>query len=145
MSLLYPCSGCGGREPGKLSNATWAWWRADNVRTAWRQKLCVSCYVLRVQPLESAVGTEPMHCPLCHTDPGEDMDPTYLTVFVPGLGPLRLEMATCGPCAVEMRNRAQENATHLDDRQPSFGGPDTGPQTDPALQAWRDLGIAPRE
>ena len=145
MSLLHPCSACGSRAPGKNAQATWAWWRADNVRVAWRQQLCLNCYTLRVQPLEQACGVDPLNCPLCHTDPLEAMDPTYLTVFVPGLGPLRLEMATCGPCAVQLRNSAQEGATKLDDRLSPFGGQSLGPQTDPALEAWRALGIAPRE
>ena len=145
MSRLIPCSACGEREPGKLCSCTWAWWRADNQRVAWRQLLCVKCYILRVQPLESAIGTDPLNCPICHTDPGEAMDPTYLTCFVPGLGPLRLEMATCGVCAVELRVRGQEGSRKLEDRLAQSGGQDPGPQTDPALDAWRALGIAPRE
>jgi hypothetical protein len=146
MSLLNPCSFCGERRVGeKLSNATWAWWRADNVRVAYRQRLCVGCYVTNVAGLETSCGSDPYDCPVCHTEPGEAMDPTYLTIFVPAYGPLRLEMATCGPCAVEVRNRGQVGARKLDNQQPESGGQDPGPQTDPALAAWRALGILPRE
>lgn len=144
MSLLIPCSACGQKEKGKLCSCTWAWWRADNQRVAWRQLLCVNCYVLRVQPLEMALGADPTDCPVCHTDPLDAMDPTYLTAFVPGLGPLRLEMATCATCAVGVRAAGQEGSRKLDDRLASSGGQDPGPQTDPALEAWRALGIAPR-
>lgn len=142
---LFPCSSCGQRSPGKYSSATWAWWRADNVRVAYRQRLCVQCFVQNAAGLEGACRDEPLNCPACHTAPGDDMDPCYLTVFIPGVGPVRLEMATCGPCAVEIRNRAMVGAQKLDDRPVQSGGQDPGPQTDPALQVWRDLGIAPRE
>jgi len=145
VSLFIPCSACGEREPGKLCSATWAWWRADNKRTAWRQNLCVKCYILRVQPLEMAIGENPLSCPVCHTDAGAALDITYLTCFVPGLGPLRLEMGTCAACAVTIRLAGQENARKLEDRLTKSEGQDPGPQTDPALEAWRALGIAPRD
>jgi|GEM_PF-3534967 len=146
MSLLTPCSFCGEHRAGeKLSNATWAWWRADNERVAWRQRLCVGCYVTNVSPLEQGCAEEPYDCPVCHTAPGEAVDPTYLTIFIPGWGRRRLEMATCGPCAVEVRNRAQVGSRKLDDRRLQSEGQDPGPQTDPSLAAWQALGILPRE
>jgi len=130
---------------GKLSSATWAWWNADNVRVAWRQSLCVECYVTNVSVLEVSTGSDPLSCPVCHTAPGDQIDPCYLTAYIPGVGPLRLEMATCAPCAVDVRNRAQTGARKLEDRQASSGGQDPGPQTDPSLAAWKALGITPRE
>lgn len=142
---LFPCSVCGERAVGKLSSATWAWWRADNVRVAWRQRLCVACFAAGVAPLEHETRAEPLNCPLCHTAPGDDMDPCYLTVYVPGIGPIRLEMATCGACAVEVRQRAQQGAVKLDDRQVESGGQGPGPQTDAGLDAWRALGLVPNE
>lgn len=142
---LFPCSACGERRPGKLSNATWAWFRADSTRVAWRQRLCIDCYVANVAALETATAENPLSCPVCHTDAGDGMDPCYLTLYVPGIGPLRLEMATCGACAVEIRNRAMEGATKLDDRLASSGGQDSGPQTNPANNVWAQLGITPRE
>lgn len=140
---LFPCSACGIRAVGKLASATWAWWTADNQRVAWRQRLCTACYVANVAGLETAVSAEPLNCPLCHTDPAADMDPCYLTVYVPGYGKKRLEIATCGPCAVEVRNRALAGASRLDDREPAFGGQDPGPQTDPELDVWRAIGVRP--
>jgi hypothetical protein len=142
---LYPCSFCGQRAVGKLASATWAWWNADNSRVAWRQRLCVACYVTNVAGIEAAVEEEALNCPLCHTASQSDMDPCYLTIFVPAYGPRRIEMATCGACAVEVRNRALTGAVKLDDRQDSSGGLDSGPQTDPALDVWRQLGIHPNE
>jgi hypothetical protein len=141
---LFPCSFCGQRAVGKLSSATWAWWTLDNARVAYRQRLCVQCYMTNIIVLEQSARDEPLVCPNCHTDPGESMDPCYLTVFVPGVGPLRVEMATCGACALQVRERATMGAYKLDDRQPSSGGLDSGPQTDPQLAAWKALGIEPR-
>jgi hypothetical protein len=142
---LFPCSSCHERKPGKFSSVTWAWWRADNVRTAHRQRLCVDCYIMNVAGLDSAAREEPLNCPSCHTDPDDQMDPTYVTSFIPGIGPVRLELATCAPCAVEVRNRALVGAVKLDDRPAEFGGQNPGPQTDSSLEVWRALGIAPRE
>jgi len=145
MSFLKPCSYCGSQLPGKHSNATWAWNRADGERVAYRQRLCVQCYLTNVAPLETATRDDPLNCPLCHTAAGEAMDPVYLTIFIPSYGPLRLEMGTDGACAVEVRNRALQGALRLENREPSFGGQGTGPQTDPALAVWASLGIQPRE
>jgi hypothetical protein len=144
MSLI-PCDHCRGKVVEKLANATWAWWRADGVRVAYRQRLCAQCYLENAAQLEIAVEESPFNCPACHTDPEANMDACYLTVFVPGYGPRRLEMATCAPCAVEIRNRAMVGARLLDDRQGSSEGSEPSPQTMPAAGIWAQLGIKPRD
>lgn len=138
---LYPCSICGQRRPGKLSQATWAWWTAGNDRLAYRQRLCMDCFVVNICPLEVATRDFSTTCPCCGIDTAGDMDPVYLTVFVPTVGPVRMEMATCAVHAAELRIRAQQGATRLEDREASSGG--LGPQTD-ATDAWSSLGIAAR-
>jgi hypothetical protein len=139
---LYPCSACGERPIGqKLAQCTWAWWNAANTRVAWRQRLCVACYATTLAPLSIEAQNERLECPACHTNVELDMDPVYATVFVPGHGPLRLELPLCGPCAVEIRNRAMLGAVKLEDR--GFGGQDTGPQTETPASAW-DAFIGPR-
>jgi len=145
MSLIVPCGSCGRLNVGKLSSATWAWWNAENTRVAWRQNLCVECYCTSVAGLDNAVREDPLSCPVCHTAPQDQLDPCYLTIYVPGVGPMRYEFATCAPCAVEVRVRGQVGARKLLDRQASSGGLDPSPQTDPALAAWRALGLEPRE
>lgn len=145
MSLLIPCSACGQKLPGKMANVTWAWWTAANERVAWRQKLCFDCFASNCAPLVADVQTAPLDCPVCHSDAGENMDPCYLTAFLPGVGPVRAEMGTCAPCAVDIRNRAQAGAVKLDDRQSSFGGQVPGPQTDTVPNVWAQLGILPNE
>lgn len=138
---LFPCSACGARRPGKLAQATWAWWRSDNVRKAYRQRLCMDCFVRNVAPLEVATRDYSTNCPCCHIDTSDDMDPVYLTVYVPSVGPVRLEMPTCPVHAAEIRIRAQVGAQELEDS--SSGAASPSPRTD-ASDAWSALGIEPR-
>jgi len=136
---LYPCSGCGERQPGKLAQTTWSWWRADNVRVAWRQRLCLACFAMTVAPLETATREMSTTCPACGIDTSEDMDPVYCTTYVPSVGPVRLEMPLCAPCAAEVRIRAEKGAWRPEDRDPASVG--RGPQTD---DPWSKLGLLPR-
>lgn len=145
MSLLVPCSACGERAPGKLANCTFAYWNAANERSAWRQHLCIACYASQYVNVLQAAMDAPLACPMCHSDPGEQLDPCYVTLFLPTIGKSQHELATCAPCAVELRNRAQVGARKLDDRRLQSGGQDPGPQTDTAANAWAQLGITPRE
>lgn len=142
---LYPCSLCGARGPGvgKLAQATWAWWRADNRRVAYRQRVCVSCFAQYIAPLEVSSREFSMNCPCCGTSSEEDMDPVYLTVYVPGAGPVRLEMPTDGACAVKLRILAQTGSVELDDQGGQSVGQGPSPQTQP--DPWAALGIQPRE
>lgn len=142
MSLFIPCSYCGERKVGKYSQATWAWWRADNVRVAYRQKLCLDCFVTNIAPLEVATRDSEYLCPVCHTAADDQLDPTYLTVYIPSVGPLRLEMGTCAACAVEVRVRAQKGADLLDDRLKNLGA--AAPSTYTPDEVWKALGIEPR-
>lgn len=82
-----------------------------------------------------------MCCPACGTSTENDMDPVYVTTYVPSIGRVRLELPLCAPCAVEIRNRAQQGATKLEDRDPESWG--RGPKTE-AITAWAALGIEPR-
>ena len=143
MSLI-PCSSCGQRVVEKLSQVTWAWQRADRVRVAYRQRLCLACYVANVLGLDVEwMPGQPVTCPACHINSEDDMDPVYATAYVPGSGKLQYELGLCGPCAVEIRNRAMAGAEFLPDRPGGgvSGAPDTGSRTD----AWSQLGITRRE
>jgi len=140
---LFKCSLCDQRVPGKLSQATWAWWRADNKRVAYRQRICLGCFAEHIAPLEVSSREWSMTCPCCGANSEFDMDPVYLTIYVPTVGPLRLEMPTDAACAVKLRVLAQTNAEPLDDSGGQFGGQGPSPQT-PA-GPWAALGIQPRE
>jgi hypothetical protein len=142
---LQSCTYCGTRPAEKLTQTTWAWLRADRTRVAWRQKLCVACFVTNVLPLEQPLeaGTR-LTCPGCHIDTEDDFDAVYVTSYVPGTGKFAIQAPLCGACAVEVRNRAQKNAERLEDRQPGSGA--AAPESTPTqVDAWTALGITSRE
>jgi hypothetical protein len=118
----------------------WAWNRADNVRVAYRQRLCVACVETNLAPLLLSAASEPLECPACHTEPGEQMDPIYVSYVLPGWDKEVGEFATCGPCAVEVRNRAQKGADLMEDRQQGVGAPTPSSNTP---SAWDALGLRP--
>ena len=138
---LFPCSRCHERGPGKLASVTWAWYRADGQRVAYRQKLDMPCVAAICAPLIQAVEEWSLNCAVCHIDASDDLDAVYLTAFWPGRGKESYEFPLCSACAVEIRNRAQEGADKLESRE--FGGQDSGPQT-MTPDAWAQLGIRPR-
>jgi len=140
MSLLVPCGYCNARDKGKNAWLVWAWNRADNQRVAYRQRLCVTCVATNLAPLLLNAQEEPLSCPACHADAGEQMDPIYLTYILPGWGKEQAEFATCGACAVEVRNRAQRGGELLEDRQVGVGA---AAPTLTATSVWDALGLKP--
>lgn len=145
MSLI-PCDFCHQRVPEKLSQVTWAWYRADGVRVAFRQRLCTGCFAQRVLPLDQQLDyANGLTCPVCHISTDDDMDPVYATAFIPGHGRLQLELATCAGCAVKVREVAQEGAAKLEGGRVE-GPSDTSPSTLTTRESyWAALGIAPRD
>jgi hypothetical protein len=141
---LIPCSYCRKRPEEKLSQVTWAWNPRPTVRMAYRQRLCLQCFLTNVLPLDKPVeATGALTCPSCGIDTELDMEPVYCTAFLPGTGRLRLELPLCGPCAVEIRTRAQTNAELLPEREPESRG--QAPSTPLVPSVWGSLGISPRE
>jgi len=138
---LYPCSGCSERVPGKLAQIYWAWNLADNSRVAYKQRLCMQCFMRDVWQVAIDAQAQVVACPVCHAGTVDDMDPVYATIYCPGQPQIDAEMALCGPCAVEVRNRAQAGAEKLPDRQGALGGSSPPPVT--AAQAWAALGLDP--
>lgn len=143
MTLIH-CSYCGERPGTKLSQVTFAWQRADRQRTAYRQRLCAGCFAQNVLGLDKpVVPSDPLTCPSCGIDTEHDFDAVYATAFLPGFGKITYEWPLCAACAVEIRNRAQVNAEHLEDRQ--LGAPAAAPSPDDATSVWAQLGITRRE
>lgn len=142
---LAHCSYCRKRSDSKLSQVTWAWVLADGVtRVAWRQRLCIACYATNVLGLDREVDPEArLTCPACGIDTEHDYDAVYATAYIPGIGKSRMEFPTCAPCAVEVRNRAMQDALRMEDREPISRG--LAPGQEPLRSPWEQLGITPRE
>jgi hypothetical protein len=141
---LYPCSGCAERVPGqKYANVTIAWWTVGQVRLAYRAKLCAKCYAEHVLGLQLKFVEGDLTCPGCGIAVDNDMDPNYVTAFIPDIGRVRLELPMCVVCAVDLRLYAQAHGTQLVGRE-SLGGQDPGPQAT-GTDGWAQLGIYPRE
>jgi hypothetical protein len=144
MSLI-PCDACHQRVPEKLCQCTWAWYRADGQRVAYRQRLCTACFATTVLPLDKDLDyVNGLTCPACGIGTDEDMDPCYCTAFIPGQGKIQLELATCASCAVTIRQRAQVGATKLEDARVE-GPSDSSPSTLTTRESyWSALGISRR-
>jgi hypothetical protein len=141
MSLIVPCSICEQRLPGKLANVTIAWYTAAQERLAYREKLCLTCYAMQIAPLTPDPTQQALTCPVCHTGSEDDMDPVYITSYLPDYGKVQLELPTCASCAVKLRIQAQDRGIKLESQ---FGGQDPGPQTDGhGASDWAKLGLYP--
>lgn len=140
MSLKL-CSVCRDRIAGKPGTIYWAWSRVDNTRVCYKQSLCVTCFCVNVLPLQTEADTPLLACPLCHADTTHDMDAIFATVCLPGRDCVNVELATCGPCAVNVRNNGMLNAELMPDRGREFGG--RGPQPMTSKSAWDELGLSP--
>lgn len=108
------------RVNGKMASLYWAWFRADGVRTAWKQTLCVDHAREVFEDWRERLQEDSDNlslCPQCGGDSAEDLDPIYLTLYAPHQEATRFDLATCAPCAVGIRVLAQENAQRLADRQ----------------------------
>jgi hypothetical protein len=135
---------CGESVPEGLTWATWAWNRADGVRVAYKQKLCLACVAGTVAPLYVACESPLMTCPACGIDTAEDMDPVYCTFIPKGVGMLRIEAPMCGACAAILRLKAQTGAVELEDRDLQSRGQDLAPRPT-AAQTFEALGLVPRD
>lgn len=137
---LIRCSYCGERPPQRPAQVTWAWRRSDGERTAYRQNLCVTDYCANVLPLDQEIASgEPLQCPGCHVATDDDYDAVYITAFLPGYGKERITAPLCGSCAVEIRNRAQRGAQHLEPQSSGVQG--LAPEQAPGSEdVWKSLG-----
>jgi hypothetical protein len=131
---IYPCSACGKRHPGKLATAYNAWFLEDGQRVAYRQRLCVGCLkdelgeVIRNQ-VELADTAET--CPACGgSNENGDLDPTFVTVYLPGRDPAEFGLNTCVSCAAKLRVELRRGEDRLADRGAMVRGPSPLPPVD---------------
>lgn len=139
MILRHCCRGC---EPQKepLTWAVWAWNRADGVRVAYKQKLCLACVASVLAPLYVACESPESKCPGCGIDTSDDMDPVYLSFIPKGIGLIRAEAPFCPSCAAIRRIWAQEGAEYLEDRDRGAQEQNLAPRYG-SLETWRALGL----
>lgn len=117
---VYPCSYCGQRVPGRLASIYSAWFLADGSRTAWKQRACAPCVGRQLRSLLAHAAEENSAvtaCPACGSDASNDLDPIYLTIYLPKQEPREFALTTDGACAVTLRLRLQDRAERLPDRQ----------------------------
>jgi hypothetical protein len=137
---VFPCSNCHARKPGKFAALYWAWFLADQSRSAWKQRLCPDCFISNFREMFGNAIENEETCPICHTLPGDTVDPIYVTVYIPKKEPAELVLPTCATCAVPVRNAASQGAQRLVDR----GAGVRGPSTSQALtSAWDAIGLEP--
>lgn len=120
------CALCGQRVAGKPAVAYWAWFLADNRRSAWKQTLCSSCLVTNFRQLlvsSNSTSTDELTCPGCGGGSQGDLDPVYLTLYVPKRESLEYELALCAACAAKIRGTMQTGAVQLEDRGAQMRGP----------------------
>jgi hypothetical protein len=110
-----------GQHPGKerLASLYWAWFRTDRVRVAYKQRLCSDHARERLQGLLSHITDDSpdlILCPACGTDASTDLDPIFLTLYMPRAESRAFDLSTCSACAAKIRITALEGAERLEDR-----------------------------
>jgi hypothetical protein len=121
----YVCSGHGARVAGKLASLYSAWFNADGVRTAWRQRLCADCVSERLGVILRSASQQSQDvtaCPACGADSSKDPDPIYLTLYLPKQDPREYALTTDAACAAKLRVGLQERAEKLPNRLNGSGG-----------------------
>jgi hypothetical protein len=120
------CSLCGNRIQGKPATAYWAWFLADNKRSAWRQKLCLYCFTTSYLPIlqrSSENAADGALCPACGGKSTDEVDAVYLTLYFPKQEAREYELGTDAACAAKLRLVMQQGAIHLEDRAAQMRGP----------------------
>jgi hypothetical protein len=133
-----PCSICEQRFPGKPATLYSAWFRVDGVRTAYKQRLCPGCfataYLETLRGVSAHDGAE-QTCPLCGASTKDDLDPIYLTLYLPKQPEREYEIGSCAACAAKLRIVLQQGGEPLADRTRQAGGPSPSPS------AWESVSL----
>jgi hypothetical protein len=139
---VFPCSVCRQRKPGKLATAYWAWFLADESRSAWKVRYCPACAEQHLSELFSQLremdGTLSVFaCVSCGASAETDSDPMYLTLYLPGKEPQEIALQLDSACAAKLRIPITTSGERLPDR----GGVVRGPSS--STSEWDALGLAP--
>lgn len=123
---IRPCSLCNKRAKGKLASAYWSWFTAANERIAWRQLLCSPCLTSTFGPIlrkSSTDSTGEATCPGCGGSLADDVDPVFLSLYLPKQEALEYELDTDAACAAEIRGSIVDHGERLANRQLEVRGP----------------------
>jgi hypothetical protein len=115
----FPCSIHGHKVNGRLASLYSAWFTANGERSAWKQRICAPCAkqeLARVLEHAAEENSAVTVCPACGSDSATDLDPIYLTLYVPKQEPKEFALTTCSTCAVTLRLRLQVGAEKLPNR-----------------------------
>ena len=138
--LLRTCTACLQQSQGKPASVTMAYWRSDNVRVAYRHRMCFECFAEHIQPIGVGSLSELQVCAACGIDCTTDNDPVFFTSYLPGVGASRIEAPMCGPCAAVVRVWFQERGELLES---TTLGPGSQAPTIDSSSVWAALGRMP--
>jgi hypothetical protein len=103
-----------------------------------RQRLCAPCLTTLTEGFREQLSANSLDltvCPTCGQDSSTDLDPTYLTLYLPKREAVECALCTCSSCAPSLRGLLQVGATPLADRQQQSRGPQDGaPDSDPWME-----------
>ena len=103
LVILKACTQCGEKQKEPLTWAVGAWKRADGVRVAYRQNLCMACTVAKLAPLQTHSDGDLMTCPQCGIGTEDNYDAVYISWIPKHVGKLTIESPFCPPCAAHFR------------------------------------------
>jgi hypothetical protein len=135
------CSFCRQRSRDKLATAYWAWFNADGVRVAWKLRYCLDDARQQLSPVFQissvlAETSEVFACASCGIGVEQDLDPVYLTLYLPKQERTDVEIPLCGACAARWRIPITEHGEKQPDRA-------NGATNNGNADAWAALGIEP--
>lgn len=133
---LRPCDVCKGHIEAKPVSLYWAWNPDPHTRVALRQRLCTACFGQTVVPWQINGEQPVLVCPVCGIGTVDDYDATYVTIVVPGFPKLSCEWATCGSCALTVREFARTGADPLPERQ--LGAEASAPSPSDTRLTWEE-------
>lgn len=125
-----PCSLCGQRKPGKQATAYNAWFDKDEVRIAWKQRLCADCLTetyAEVLKKSSSDSTGADTCVACGGLQPTSSAPVFMTLYLPKQEPREYELVLCADCADTLQSFMTKGAEELEDRSARTRGPTTSP------------------
>lgn len=112
---------------GPLASVYSAWWDQKGQREAWKQRLCVSCVTHILETLRaSALGNslDLTVCLTCGKDASQELNPIYLTVYLPKREAAEYALTICDSCAIRSRALLSTGADRLPERNKIDEGDD---------------------